>query len=317
MKPIDYMKEKEMQECFGESGLQQEDLEDFIVNPGAHADADAEQEIVTTVERQGYNPELSRDALFRKYYLMVAEGPGKDWNPSRRTAFALQTMNRMGVIDWQSKISSADSSEISKRPEDSESPESLESVASDAPRRMSAPAEQDYTKELFGYRRLSRDEIKDNLTVVAGVTGLVLIAAAGVGVGVATGSPAVGAGIGATSVAVFCAVASRLASRWHTRFTRKYQLVRLLVCLTQLFSGTAWLSAKETWKAICSMTGEVIPVAPFGLCLFSLMTLTALASHIKLCRTDNPRTAKSLGWLEAQATVFALGALLFIAINKP
>ncbi len=308
------MKEKEMRECFGESGLQQEDLEDFIVNPGAHADADAEQEIVTTVERQGYNPELSRDALFRKYYLMVSEGPGKDWSPSRRTAFALQTMNRVGVIDWPSKISSASSSEISKRPEDSES---LESVAYDAPLRVEAPAEQDYTKELFGYRRLSRDEIKDNLIVVAGVAGLVLIAAAGVGVGVATGSPAVGAGIGATSVAAFCAVASRLASRWHTRFTRKYLLVRLLVCLTQLFSGTAWLSAKETWKAICSMTGEVIPAAPFGLCLFGLMTFTALASHIKLCRTDNPRTAKSLGWLEAQATVFALGALLFIAVNKP
>ena len=47
------------------------------------------------------------------------------------------------------------------------------------------------------------------------------------------------------------------------------------------------------------------------------MAVIGVASHIKLCRSYDPRTAKSLGWLEALAAVFAIGALLFVAINKP
>lgn len=295
------MEDKDRQESFGESGLRKEDIEDFIVD----SDSDTEQEIVRSVVGHGFNAELSRDALFREYYRMVAEGPGKDWSPERRADFALQTMHRMGVIEWPAKrpFGSSEKAEHSEHSENSES--------------SKTPPAQDFTKELFGYRPLSRDEIKDNLIVVAGVGGIVLLAAVGVAVGVATGSVATGAGIGGASVAVFCAAASRLASHWHTRFTRKYRLVRLLVCLTLLFSGTAWLAAKETWKLLCSMTGTEISIPAFGLSLFGLMAVIGVASHIKLCRSYDPRTAKSLGWLEALAAVLAIGALLFVAINKP
>lgn len=295
------MEDKDRQESFGESGLRKEDIEDFIVD----SDSDTEQEIVRSVVGHGFNAELSRDALFREYYRMVAEGPGKDWSPERRADFALQTMHRMGVIEWPAKrpFGSSEKAEHSEHSENSES--------------SKTPPAQDFTKELFGYRPLSRDEIKDNLIVVAGVAGIVLLAAVGVAVGVSTGSVATGAGIGGASVAVFCAAASRLASHWHTRFTCKYRLVRLLVCLTLLFSGTAWLAAKETWKVLCSMTGTEISIPAFGLSLFGLMAVIGVASHIKLCRSYDPRTAKSLGWLEALAAVFAIGALLFVAINKP
>lgn len=295
------MEDKERQESFGESGLRKEDIEDFIVDP----DSDTEQEIVRSVEGHGFNAELSRDALFREYYRMVSEGPGKYWTPAHRASFALQTMHRMGVIEWppNSLYGRAEKAARSAHSESSE--------------HSKTPPAQDCTKELFGYRPLSRDEIKDNLIVVAGVAGIVLLAAVGVAVGVSTGSVATGAAIGGASVAVFCAAASRLASHWHTRFTRKYRLVRLLVCLTLLFSGTAWLAAKETWKVLCSMTGTEISIPAFGLSLFGLMAVIGVASHIKLCRSYDPRTAKSLGWLESLAAVFAIGALLFVAINKP
>lgn len=298
------MEDKERQESFGESGLRKEDIEDFIVYP----DSDTEQEIVGSVVGHGFKAELSRDALFREYYRMVSEGPGKDWSPERRADFALQTMHRMGVIEWPAKrpLGSSEKAEHSEHSENSENSESSKT-----------PPAQDFTKELFGYRPLSRDEIKDNLIVVAGVAGIVLLAAVGVTVGVATGSVATGAGIGGASVAVFCAAASRLASHWHTRFTRKYRLVRLLVCLTLLFSGTAWLAAKETWKVLCTLAGTEISIPSFGLSLFGLMAVIGVASHIKLCRIYDPRTAKTLGWLEALAAVFAIGALLFVAINKP
>lgn len=303
------MEDKDRQESFGESGLRKEDIEDFIVNPAR--DTAAERDIVAAVEGHGFNAELSRDALFREYYRMVSEGPGRYWTPAHRASFALQTMHRMGVIEWPEKslYGRAERAERSARSAHSESSEHSES--------SKTPPAQDCTKELFGYRPLSRDEIKDNLIVVAGVAGIVLLAAVGVAVGVSTGSVATGAGIGGASVAVFCAAASRLASHWHTRFTRKYRLVRLLVCLTLLFSGTAWLAAKETWKVLCSMTGTEISIPAFGLSLFGLMAVIGVASHIKLCRSYDPRTAKSLGWLEALAAVFAIGALLFVAINKP
>ena len=308
------MEDKERQESFGESGLRKEDIEDFIVYP----DSDTEQEIVGSVVGHGFKAELSRDALFREYYRMVSEGPGRCWTPAHRASFALQTMHRMGVIEWPEK-SLYGRAERAKRSRSSEGPEHTEKSESSenfAPPRREPPA-QDCTKELFGYRPLSRDEIKDNLIVVAGVAGIVLLAAVGVTVDVATGSVATDAGIGGASVAVFCAAASRLASHWHTRFTRKYRLVRLLVCLTLLFSGTAWLAAKETWKVLCTLAGTEISIPSFGLSLFGLMAVIGVASHIKLCRIYDPRTAKTLGWLEALAAVFAIGALLFVAINKP
>ncbi len=300
------MEDKDRQESFGESGLRKEDVEDFIVNSAR--DTDAERDIVAAVEGHGFNAELSRDALFREYYRMVAEGPGKYWTPAHRASFTLQTMHRMGVIEWPPNSLYGRAEKAAR---------SAHSAHSESSEHSKTPPAQDCTKELFGYRPLSRDEIKDNLIVVAGVGGIVLLAAVGVAVGVATGSVATGAGIGGASVAVFCAAASRLASHWHTRFTRKYRLARLLGCLTLLFSGTAWLAAKETWKLLCSMTGTEISIPAFGLSLFGLMAVIGVASHIKLCRSYDPRTAKSLGWLEALAAVFAIGALLFVAINKP
>ena len=46
---------------------------------------------------------MEKDPLFREYISKVAEGPGTDWEPYRQACFALQTMNRCGVIDWPMK----------------------------------------------------------------------------------------------------------------------------------------------------------------------------------------------------------------------
>lgn len=291
------MTDSERHTHFGESGLTHEDFEEFIVKPEC-AD-DVQTTIIAAVMKLGFEPDITQSALFRKYYRMVSDGPGKTWTPARRAAFALQTMNRMGVIEWPKSAGG---------PKD----EPAHEVRPPAP----APQE-DGAKVLFGYRRLSPSEIKDNLTVAAAVLGVVLLAAGGVVLGVVLGSPGTAAGTGGIAVAAFCAVAARLGRRWHTRFTRRYNIARLLVCLALLFSGAAWLAAKDTWSALSSSLGAEIPICTFGLSLFGLMTLMAVGAHIKLCRTDDPRTAKTLGWIEALSVVFAIGSFLFIAINKP
>ncbi len=299
----------ESQTYFGESGLQKEDFDEFIVKP--ESKDDNQKQISTSVVNLGFEPEITQSALFRKYYQMVSEGPGRDWNPERRVAFTLQTMNRMGVIEWPDRPATP----------------GTDGSASNALKEKTVPAheiqppthaqQEAYTKDVFGYQRLTKAEIKDNLIVASAVLGVVLLAAIGIAAGVAFGSPATGAGIGGIAVAAFCAVAARLGRLWHTRFTRRYRIVRLLICLALLFSGTAWFAAKNTWSIISSISGIGIPLRPFGLCLFGLLMVMAVAAHIKLCHTDDPRTARTLGWIEALSVVFAIGSFLFIAINQP
>lgn len=294
---------------FGESGLQEEDFEEFIEKAKL---ADDDQEIInTSVIDLGFDTDITQSALFRKYYQMVSQGPGKDWNPERRVAFALQTMNRMGVIEWPDRPAA-------RRSEESSSSALNEKNAPEHEIQTPSHAQQEtYTKEIFGYQRLTSSEIKDNLVVASAVLGVVLLAAIGITAGVAFGSPATGAGIGGIAVAAFCAVAARLGRLWHSRFTRRYRIVRLLVCLVLLFSGTAWFTAKDAWSTLSRISGIEMSIRSFGLCLFGLMMIMAVGAHIKLCHTDDPRTAKTLGWIEALSMVFAIGSFLFIAINKP
>lgn len=306
---------------YGESGLSPDCFdEDASPDDDFHKETDTRLEIIRAVMDAGFEPGMADDRLFKEYFDKVAKGPGSGWEPYRQARFALQTMGRCGVIDWPVKKGEdnrgrRETSDISKPAAERESAPRATTEESELPPHGNLTFEliKDYFRD---YHQLSVDEIKDNLIVVGGILGVVLLAAASVALGVALSSPAVGAGGGAISVATFVAVTARLAGRYHHRFGLPYRMLRLLICLALLFTKAAWVASRELWMLVYDTTHIAFPIPAFGLTVAIILLLSSVWTHITLCRTSMPSKALFLGWLEALEVTFALGALMFGAVYK-
>lgn len=312
------MKDKEEHKHYGESGLSPDFFDDYEAEcTEEKVSWQNRQEIVRALTDAGFESTMEKNPLFREYLSKVAEGPGTGWEPYRQARFALQTMNRCGVIDWpkNDRAVPAETPKTAKTDHESEKKEPAPATMVRQRRRSNIGFEifKDYFRD---YHRLTLMEIKDNLIVVAGIFGVVLLAAASVAIGVALDKPAVGAGGGAISITAFIAVATRLAGKYHHRFGMPYRITRLVVCLALLFSKAAWAASRELWEWICSASGTYISPAGFGVSLSAILLMMAVWTHAALCRTDDPDRAGYLGWIEALAVTFAIGALMFVAINK-
>lgn len=313
------MKDKEEHKHYGESGLSPDFFDDYEAEcTEEKVSWQNRQEIVRALTDAGFESTMEKNPLFREYLSKVAEGPGTGWEPYRQARFALQTMNRCGVIDRPVKNIMgvpAEKQEAPKSDTGSEIKDTTTGMAS-RPKRHKNVGFEIFKDSFRDYHRLTLMEIKDNLIVVAGIFGVVLLAAASVAIGVALDKPAVGAGGGAISITAFIAVATRLAGKYHHRFGMPYRITRLVVCLALLFSKAAWAASRELWEWICSASGTDISPAGFGFSLSAILLMMAVWTHAALCRTDDPDRAGYLGWIEALAVTFALGALMFVAINK-
>lgn len=310
---------------YGESGLSADCFdEDYSPDNDSCMAADTRMEIIRAILDAGFEPGMVDDRQFREYFDRVAKGPGSGWDPYRQARFALQTMNRCGVIDRPQR-NGKDNRKDNRKEEahpDISGPAAGEKQSHRSESEVrERPPHGNLTLELLkdyfsDYHRLSADEIKDNLIVVGGILAIVALAAVSVAVGVALSSPAVGAGGGAISVAAFVAVASRLAGRYHHRFGLPYRILRLVICLALLFTRASWVATRELWMLVYETTRLAFPIPAFGVTVAVILLLSSVWTHITLCRTSLPSKALFLGWLEALEVTFALGALMFGAVYK-
>ena len=306
---------------YGESGLSSDCFDN-----DAYADDDSREEtairleIIRALMDTGFEPGMVDDRLFQEYLKKVADGPGAGWEPYRQARFTLQTMNRCGVIDWPVRTA-VDTRDDTEKTDVSNQRDSQEKERPSETENEELAPHGNLTFELIkdhfrDYRQLSVSEIKDNLIVCAGILGVVALAAAAVAIGVMLRSPGAAAGGGAISVAALVAVTARLAGRYHHRFGLPYRMLRLLVCLALLFTKAAWVASRELWMLVYNTTQLAIPIPAFGVTVAIVLLLSAVWTHITLCRTSQPSKALFLGWLEGLELTFALGALMFGAVYK-
>lgn len=309
----------------GASGLTDEDLEFFmdsraelreipasavLVNESGHAVISDGNDIAIAqaLMECGQNPDMLQNPIFIKYYNQVAEGPGREWPIERRVGFVIQTMNRMGALEI-----GTESQHISGNLPNRQRPDISEPTQANCNPRE--PKQEDLA--IFGYHHLDKQEIIDNLIIVGGVLVITILAVSVTYLCIILNVPKASAGIGTISLAAIIASVVRLARKWHQRFTFKYRMVRLIVCMALLFSTAAWHVAKSAWQFACYLTNSNISIPKFGVSMFGLLSVISLLSRIKLCRVYDPRHARFLGWIEALALTFAIGAFLFCAIHKP
>lgn len=309
----------------GASGLTDEDLEFFLSSreeagdiPDHAASQNEPVSAVTCVEDEaaiaraisdcGQNSDMLHNPVFIQCYNQIAQGPGLDWPIERRVRFAIQTMNRMGALEINPESQHATPSHPDRQlPNIPEHP-----LSNGVPRE----SEQD-DLAIFGYHHLDRHEIIGNLIIVGGVLGMTILAALATYLCITFNLPKVSAGVGTISLAAVIASVVRLAQKWHHRFTFRYRMIRLVACMTLIFSTAAWHVAKGAWQLICYIADTDISIITFGMSMFGLLSIISLLSHLKLCHTYDPRRARILGWVEALALTFAIGAFLFCVIHKP
>lgn len=310
---------------YGASGLTDEDLEFFlssheearnIPNPAASPKeaesavtcVDDDTVIAQAISDCGQNFDMLHNPVFIQSYNQIAQGPGRGWPIERRVRFAIQTMNRMGALEINPKSQNATPSHPNKP---------LPNIP-EHPLLNGIPRESEQNDlAIFGYHHLDRHEIIDNLIIVGGVLGMTILAALATYLCITFNVPNAAAGVGTISLVAVIASVVRLAQKWHQRFTFRYRMMRLVACLALLFSTAAWHIAKSAWQLVCFIANADINIITFGMSMFGLLSIISLLSHLKLCHTYDPRGARILGWVEALAFTFAIGAFLFCVIHKP
>lgn len=300
---------------YGESGLPAGSLDPDYEEETPTVSSDDNIEIGRALEESGFMPEMQRNDLFKEYYMKVATGPGINWDAYRRARFTLQIMNKAGCIEWPVKPPPSATGLPDKHPEKTatEINRLLDRELSrpQFSRPFTAPTE---SSELFeDYKVLTKSEIRDNLIVILSVLGIVILTGIGVFFAVRYRQPAIGATAGGGALAVGMAVASRLGRRWHNRFSKTYIWTRLSVCLTIIFTKGAWNAASSAYSQFIELFGNITSARIFGLTLCLLLSLMTILTHLKLNRTYNPSSGKTLGWVEALCLTFAVGAFLFSA----
>ena len=309
----------EEEKVYGESGLTHDDMEYLLDSrPESQASAvpaaprqeadelkipDDLAEVAQALADCSVDEALIEDKEFIGYYNLVVQGPGRDWTPYHRARFTLQTMSRMGAPGL-----------VMPAPSQPIAPAVLEKKEENTPLPKNTAADD---IAIFGYHQLDRSEIKDNLVILGGVLGITVLAVVAVYLSIIFGGTTAMSTTGTISLAVIIAAVVRIASRWHQRFPFRYRIMRLVVCLVLLLSTAAWWAAKGAWMLACTVSGNAIDISTFGLSMFGVLAAISIGAHLRLCSSNNPNKAYVLGWVEALALTFALGAFLFCAVNKP
>ena len=115
-------------------------------------------------------------------------------------------------------------------------------------------------------------------------------------------------------IAAFVAV-QRIATKYHSRFSSRFNLARLAVCVALLFSSAAYFVIKGIYLALCSVLGS-IATTPFALVMMGLFLVLKVVCVVLIDKTTDPRRGIIIGWLQSLAVTMLLASLVFGAMQQ-
>lgn len=115
-------------------------------------------------------------------------------------------------------------------------------------------------------------------------------------------------------IAAFVAV-QRIATKYHSRFSSRFNLARLAVCVALLFSSAAYFVIKGIYLALCSVLGS-IATTPFALVMMGLFLVLKVVCVVLIDKTTDPRRGIIIGWLQSLAVTMLLASFVFGAMMQ-
>lgn len=169
------------------------------------------------------------------------------------------------------------------------------------------------------FRQITADERRENLIIwLTGVTviGLILGLAAVSYFVFDCKEASMGIGAGGCGVATLQLV--RVTRRWNRRFAVRFNVWRLFVCLTLLFSSAAYQAARGIVTGVCLLAGNeslYTPTAITGmiLCTIAALTLKYAINHLP---SEHFHRAPWMGWGISLLLTMTMGFFLSMAIQK-
>lgn len=115
-------------------------------------------------------------------------------------------------------------------------------------------------------------------------------------------------------IAAFVAV-QRIATKYHSRFSSRFNLARLAVCVALLFSSAAYFVIKGIYLALCSVLGS-IATTPFALVMMGLFLVLKVVCVVLIDKTTDSRRGIIIGWLQSLAVTMLLASFVFGAMQQ-
>ncbi len=115
-------------------------------------------------------------------------------------------------------------------------------------------------------------------------------------------------------IAAFVAV-QRIATKYHSRFSSRFNLARLAVCVALLFSSAAYFVIKGLYLALCSVLGS-IATTPFALVMMGLFLVLKVVCVVLIDKTTASRRGIIIGWLQSLAVTMLLASFVFGAMMQ-
>lgn len=115
-------------------------------------------------------------------------------------------------------------------------------------------------------------------------------------------------------IAAFVAV-QRIATKYHSRFSSRFNLARLAVCVALLFSSAAYFVIKGIYLALCSVLGS-IATTPFALVMMGLFLVLKVVCVVLIDKTTDSRRGIVIGWLQSLAVTMLLASFVFGAMQQ-
>ena len=110
-------------------------------------------------------------------------------------------------------------------------------------------------------------------------------------------------------IAAFVAV-QRIAAKYHSRFSSRFNLTRLAVSAALLFSSAAYFVIKGLYLALCSVLGS-IATTPFALVMMGLFLVLKVVCVVLIDKTTDSRHGIVIGWLQSLAITMLLASFVF------
>ncbi|MGN1266059.1 MAG: hypothetical protein ACI4UL_09615 [Muribaculaceae bacterium] len=168
---------------------------------------------------------------------------------------------------------------------------------------------------IFGtFRPLTAAQIKGNAIFVAAWSASFMIVVVGVALAVVTGIIWIGAASAAICVCLLCFVARIRNLKYVPKFGIKYNLMRMLIGGSLVYSSVAWRGLLGIYFRIVDNGWWNVPISTYGWALMWISLAITLLSKISLYRIEDVQVADLVGVIEVTALAILVGSIMFILL---